>query len=153
MNNNIKLINTGKCNILAVMVPDGAWKFGITSGDRNLHYKIGTIRHIQKLPEGNWQILGLSTGLTESQWREVIKRQSTFGNDYYYYDIKAYKTAEESGISLLEANQCFSVNPYGSKEDVLLFPEYGCPSWIKNAEKWQKAQENTGAWLILAPLK
>lgn len=163
MNNKIKLINTGKCNILAMMVPEGAKAWINPYIKEYLH--VGHIHgdaHSLPLPEGNWQILGISTELTEEEWTnllpiEVTNIQGFICGDYIDYLDRNnyYETAKESGLSLLEANQCFSVNPYGKEAPIVSDPDphsqyYGAQ--MDELYRWQQAQENTGKWLILNKL-
>lgn len=108
------------------------------------------------LPEGNWKLLGKATEIPEEVWQGIVgtvKPHAAIRTYYLSYANKApfYKTATEAAMSFLEANEVYSVNPYG-------FPGCECPS---NANKdvtdkcesdnarWSKAQENTGTWLII----
>lgn len=159
----IKIIETGKCKLLAVMVPEGATK--------HLYIpKINTVAFFNEdskgrvvtesvkftfLSEGNWQLLGLSTELTEEQWRDVVE-ETTFGNNiipiFRNYNRPlpqwtfACATAKESGLSLLEANQIYSVNPYDAP--VSFIPQKHEEAY----KKWSEAESNTGRWLILKQL-
>lgn len=157
MNNNIKLIDTGKCNILAVMVPGGTIGANITKlddGDPDdyLYINYDDSQFI-KLPEGEWQILGISTEVTEGQWRELMLRTKSFLSGVFpVFHYSGFETAKESGLSLLESNGIFSVNPYGEKAPIVSDPDpssqyYGAQ--MDEMHRWQQAQENTGPRLIL----
>lgn len=136
--------------LLAVKVPEGAWKFSITSGDNNLHYKIGTIRHIYDLPEGNWRLLGIATDIPEEVWKGIVHKQSTFGDYYYVSNGKSFETATEAAMSFLEANEVYSVNPLGDEPKDR--PDLGLYTKIIREKHmmWQQAEANTGTWVILA---
>lgn len=104
----IKLIDTDKCKLLAVMVPEYGWDFRVDYGNRVvLSFACINEPDAIKLPEGNWQILGLSTELTEEQWSEIVKYVGLPWCAYKDYRSNSnwFSTAKESGLSLLEANQ------------------------------------------------
>lgn len=161
---NIKLIQTGKCEILVLKVPEGASKFYIYEADwlqeeHSLHWRMpdntdGELYFSDAQSE--YEILGISTELTEEQWRGVLPIRKFRGfRGLYYEDYKGIRvflaSAKQSGISLLEANQCFSVNPIPQPEAQLDEQGNGgyCDTWVS---KWQEAEYNTGKWLILKQL-
>lgn len=133
------------------MVPEGVNKFKVYEyGYSSTHLLMEDLTDLV-LPQGNWQLLGISTELTEEQWRDLVSFHIFAYKDYKTTAIYKFKTAKESGLSLLEANGCFSVNPYGDMppdetSTPLSWNSEGLEADIK---KWQQAQENTGPRLIL----
>lgn len=108
MNNKIKLINTGKCNILAMMVPDGTTKFRVDHSyplqTRILYFPEGKMGE-SLFVDGYWQIVGIDSELTEEQWRELMLRTKSFLSGVFpVFHYSGFETAKESGLSLLEAN-------------------------------------------------
>lgn len=161
----IKQIDTGKCRLLAVMVPEGAILMPAIY-PHVITYRIGNSMSSVFLPENwhhvNWQILGLSDELTEEQWRRLVDGKldflDGFGSVMQYPDFTdkahCYLTAKESGLSLLEANECFSVNPY-SDPGLTMKQGNRCVYYGASDEEfeiYEKAQQNTGTWLILRKL-
>lgn len=170
MNNKIKQFSTGKTDILAVMVPEGAHGFELTKwnyqkqdylGRFTLLYdslkmetnlKKGDRPHVQ-LPEGNWQIVGLSTEVTEGQWRELMLRTKSFLSGVFpVFHYSGFETAKESGLSLIEANECFSVNPLDGVPRYVYGQNNSANTVWYTEKDYQQAQENTGTWLILRKL-
>lgn len=151
----IKQINTGVAELLALKVPEGATRFfvhpfmsilGFTKEDGSS----GFIEFDQPLT-GPWELLGNYTELTEEQCREVVitnargcfLTKSDAFDDYTNSDSFC-DTAKEAFASLMQANACYSENPY----------KYGKPSIVNHdlwysEEQWQQAEANTGTWLIL----
>jgi len=162
----IKTIETGRTTLLAVKVPSVKLSYkvyldffvmGVDELDVN-----GKIKKIQRGDNrGFWrlpfkaEIINLVTEITEEQARELMPESLLpFPNyDLIGYEtrngdnIKIYDTAKKAFESLLQANQIYSVNPYGD----------GKPSTVNNdvwysEEQWQQVELNTGNWLILKQL-
>jgi hypothetical protein len=108
--------------------------------------------HVYWLPQGPWQILGLSDQLSEEQWRELVHKQSTFGDYYYVANNRSFDTATEAGLSFLEANGVYSKNPLGDEPE-MKYKNTSCENDIVDYRydyyQWEQAQANTGSWLIL----
>lgn len=157
----IKTINTGVAELVLVKVPEDATIFRIrknSSGidcltypdDPNYPYCGFTFK---RLPENTvWEILGIANELTEDIWHSIVK-ESYFGfyKDYVANNDNACDTATESGLSLLWANEVYSVNPYGDRPDIndYVFHGYILESHRSDLQKWDKAQETTGKWVVL----
>lgn len=180
----IKIIDTGKCKLLAVMVPEGASVFKIVMKYKStsrlpcfedrlktlyLTYegKLGALHEI-KLPQGNWQILGLSTEITEEQWYDLVNSLPDPYSNSHHRNYKDYcrnysitrsqyifNTAKESGLSLLEANECYSTNPMEpvwEQTDANGTPYNKHFDYYSYLRAYKEAQQNTGTWLILRKL-
>lgn len=98
----MKEIKTNDITILLVEVPEDAKLLQITqnASGRNLSYKVNNTPHPFgythiKLPEGNYQILGKSTELSEEQMKEIVERKDWLWGKMTY--LSSY-------LSLLEAN-------------------------------------------------
>lgn len=104
-----------------------------------LHYDIEDyvdMHSFKKLPSKGYELLGIYPELTEEQVRMVVEANEIgeyksykehFTNPYFF----GYKTALESFQSLMEREQCYTVNP-------LKFD----PTGITTGE-WQEAQQRT----------
>lgn len=146
----IKHINTGIAELIAVKVPDGTYGFSterrtgnrmhLTWLEERLLYPKGSLEILDatELPKGDWSLLGIAHDLTEEVWESVLPKARML-----YFD-----TATESGLSLLEANEIYAVNPYGWHE-----PECGntcsCVAGCYENARWNKAQQNVGKWVML----
>ena len=123
-------VNTGKADLLFVKIPEDS------------------------ILDGNWQIIGLANEITEEHCEDLVESETDIWLQKMTYNCytkkdAAYLSAKESFESLMEANEIYSVNPYGKEpEDV---PHLG--AWTQyRREKWQewkKAEERTGKWLVL----
>lgn len=62
----------------------------------------------ERLPPGNWQLLGKPGSVTEEKWKGVIEMYPIVESYVYYKDTVPYlfDTATESGLSLIEC-ECF----------------------------------------------
>ena len=95
-----------------------------------------------------WQLLGIYPELTEEQAKAVVDYGfcSTNGCELFecYTDEESVcSTALESFKSLMEREQCYTVNPYGKMpeyetQNILEYFEYR-----KKLYKWQEAQQTT----------
>lgn len=89
-----KIIQVGNKKLLVLDMPEGINKSKIEKG--NLYYyndrgQGSMVKHVYP----NHRLLGFKTDLTESQWEEIVERK--------WFSIA---TVAESGLSLLQANDC-----------------------------------------------
>lgn len=110
------------------------------------------------------KLLGISTDVPEEVWQTLLPTFvcAPFRNRYInFLDIEGdlLTSAIKSGMSFLQANEVYSVNPYGEMpirrtpfmgkgqytEDQLEFIE----EHKKEFNQWQRAEANTGTWVIL----
>jgi hypothetical protein len=147
----IKQVSTGKAELLLVKVPEG-WKLSGTTPNFLYFYPSKSI----KLPEGNWQIVGISDQLTEEQCRELFVKggNESIGELYKFNDL-FYAEAIKAGAALLKANDCYTVNPYGEKPE-LSYTGDNCEDdvvdYIHKLYLHTKAEAHTGSWLFLKRL-
>lgn len=161
----IRVIDTGKCKVLALLLDSYfVYPAGIVGSE--FYYwttvsaqNMGDYPMSEHLPDGEWEYLGFSTELNEEQWKEIIESAGwPYIGLYKNYSTdesgklnhKPYPTASQSGLSLLEANQCYSKNPYGEYIQDLADGKY--KDTKEKHDKFQQAQENTGSWLLLKQL-
>lgn len=166
-------IKTGKATILVVKVPEGSKEFNIgfwgnpDMGGNNVQALYSSdsrppIKVLGRIKEvGNWKLLGLSTELTEDQWKEILpkyKYDKHLGEYENYTDSDEYfKTATESGRSLLVANRFFEKNPYGRQPMVkgVCIERQGVDhtrnEYVETKEhrQWREVQDRIGSFLIL----
>ena len=111
-----------------VEVPMDAEQFELELNN-DLYYKkqfMGILTlHLKALPKGNWQILGLSTELTEEVLKDIMSKYSKakyfdYVNDYTHY----YETAIKSFNSLKQSLGVFDVNKYGIEKPTFSY-EFG----------------------------
>jgi len=163
----IKTIETGRTTLLAVKVPEGVKEFCIPPLSNILFYSClnsGDLKPIE-LPF-KAEIIALSTEITEEQARELVPIENLYEDwdgikcaykNHLPFDVLKssglFETALESFNSLMQANQCFSVNPYGeTKPFVSIFDDNENSSAKERRWKWQEAEANTGPHLILRKL-
>lgn len=152
--------------LLAVKVPEGASLFKVT--DRLEFDELDQNSGMQMpdyimLPEGNWQIVGISDQLTEEQCREVMPvSYLPFPNfDPIGFEVNdelgttIYNTAKEAFESLMQSERCYSENPYGPdlcEHNRQCYDSCQGSCWTRadiDSEEWQAAEANTGSWLII----
>lgn len=149
----MKIINTGVADVLAIKAPPHTTGWAIGNG------VIYLSSVAVKLPPGNWEPLGIE--LTEEQCREIIPRYNKAYPNYGNGHDGMFLTAKEAFASLMQANGCYSVNPYGEEPNHLdyKFEKFKgefhfkserdknmyCDKW----DQWQQAEANTGPHLIL----
>lgn len=107
---------------IGVEVPSGAYDFDINGSELffiNKHkddpYPLG-LDDVdgRDLPSGVWQILGRGSELTEEQWKQgslnwiEIVDEVGYRDYTRYEDFRYFKTATESGLSLLKSK---NLNP------------------------------------------
>lgn len=161
--NNIKQLHPKeRVTLLAVKVPDGAYNFEVTnSPDGSLSmlefYSDEAWDQYIDLPKGNWQLLGTPDQITEDVWSGIVEARWDYYKNYLTpkdgnvgnYNRLVCKTATESAISFLEANEVYAINPYGERPDGLDPMTWESESYEKDLELWQQAEDNTGTWVIL----
>ena len=98
-------IQTNGITILLVEVPEGAKEFDISDMGSLIYYvEWGNSGYID-LPQGQYQILGKSTELSEEQMKEICDTDGKGYMNYLEHPKNSYcKTVQESYLSLLEAN-------------------------------------------------
>lgn len=153
----IKTINTGVAELFLVKVPDKSHKHLFTKihGDNDLVFYIeNEFPKVVTLPSGNYKLLGIAHELTEDVWRKIVKtnfrfniKYNTLFLDYSTMHFK-FKTATESGLSLLMADGIYAENPLCKNRPFITKMFAFCAS-IFIVNKWDKAQETTGKWVVL----
>lgn len=176
-------LTTGKGKFLAVKIQEGARSIQLVPSLRKaevidllnttLVYMYGDdhqgFEHLDDYSFGKLDLLGPIKDLTEEQWREVVEPLDDddiegYGWEHYMTDeqyrntdfINGLPSATESGKSLCEASQVYTVNPYGEKEP---HKEYNCtyaydycdPDSCRCRQNilWQEAQERTGNYVLI----
>lgn len=156
----IKTINTGISELVLVKVPDKSHKHLFTKihGDNDLVFYIeNEFPKVVTIPDGKYELLGIAHDLTEEVWRKIVKtnfrfniKYNTLFLDYSTMHFK-FKTATESGLSMLRANEIYDVNPYG--EECRSYSEVIDGADVfelkEDMDNWTKAQQNTGKWVVL----
>jgi hypothetical protein len=159
----IKQISTGKAELLIVKVPEGAANFAYLPVNEMLQYDI-PVNYVSliKLPQGNWQIVGISDQLTEEQCAELMQSESMVidnsGNTTLYLSpVDYHATAKEAFASLMQSNECYTLNPYAGmftprppQEDTGdLGKIIGDVIYNDMRDLFLAAEANTGTWLVL----
>lgn len=158
-----KQITTSKCTILAVKVPEDAKDLKIEH-DTWITWRTNSFPHFHdtRLPSRGWQILGIYSkekSLTEEQWKNFVDSNFYWGNrlvykNYMQTNFNEYKfeTTTESGLSLMQREGIFVVNPLGEKVINPNAEPGGKGSkefWEDYEKEWSEAESKTGSWLIL----
>lgn len=155
-----KQINTGVAELLLLLLPEGVtecqprWIEGKDVLQQLRIAVYGSTIDIE-LPDGNWEELGVAHELTEEVWDSVLPSYSIQDEfDYMRYDnLEFCETATESGLSLLRANECYAVNPYGRDEPEGIKHIGVFAQLMRQKHKlWNEAQQNTGKWILLRKL-
>lgn len=148
----IKHINTGVTELIAVKVPDH-------SHEHELYYSTlcsydetgkscGFVELELKITR-NYQLLGIAHELTEEVWDTLVDKKPDVNSIEYFEDYSGkgwgLDTATASGLSLLEANEVYAVNPYEDKEE----SDDGNFFGLVDAVMHRQAQQNTGKWVLL----
>ena len=143
--------------LLSWLTPDDFREFAGLVGD-HLYYwgKLHTradYPYSVKLPFSDVEYLGKATEIPEEVWQGIVDRMGPYKNyllsDDEFEDY-SFKTATESAMSFLEANEVYSVNPLNPPIERL---QYGGGYAMRQSEvdEYEKAEANTGTWLILIP--
>lgn len=154
---NIKKINTGVAEIIAVKVPVTGMKYNLeTDGDKYiLFFGEGKDMKVRLLHSGyKYEALGFSDQLTKEQLKRILP------NSVLADMLDLYKTVWNK---LMEVNGCYSVNPLGQRPKPYDDPKFnntymGYNGYMhalseENIKKWQQAEANTGPYLILTRSK
>lgn len=186
----MKEIQTNGITILLVEVPDSVNSFGIgatchdcnksgmwhcahadTCGNNIPALKVFTndVFTISiDLPQGQWEILGKSTELSEEQMKGICW-QVSFGNYTGYKNYNqakcsdfrdivesSFSTVQESYLSLLEANGIVDRNLYEKPDADKILDEYSCNENViskmvyrEDLEQYQEAQSKVKTYLVL----
>lgn len=144
----IKHINTGVAELIAVKVPTDSFNFSVE--DSKLFYTssfgpLNTVGRMTKIPKGNYQLLGIAHELTEEVWDSVLPEARRL-----YFD-----TPSISGLSLLEVNEVYAVNPYGEESRSYSEVMDGADVFElkEDMDNWTKAQQNVGTWVLLKKIE
>lgn len=92
---------------------------------------------------GKWQLIGLTSEVTEDQSKMMVDKEvryMAFKN--YIDDLKISQTALKAFKSLMQHLKVYEVNPYGETP-------YCGDRRIYGSDKWKEAQERTGKWVVL----
>lgn len=107
-------INTAKCSIIAVKVPNNVIDLGRIG--TKLFYGIGFPNPEKIINIGfNFEILGLSSEITEEQAKNIVDEKPYFNYNHPFSSNSNEcfcKTAVKSLQTLLQANKVYEVNPY-----------------------------------------
>ena len=147
----MKEIQTNGITILLVEVPEDAKNFTITEFDwfenaPKWYLLHETIEDNCGCPiefDGDWEILGKSTELSEEQMKEILPIYEGAIRGYRIYTQRPdllTKDIRESYLSLLEANGIVDRNPF-DKSGMTFSSEY--------QNKWQEAQSKVKHYLVL----
>lgn len=146
----MKEIQTNGITILLVEVPEDAKLLQITQNayGRNLSYKVNNTPHPFgythiKLPEGQYQILGKSTELSEEQMMLICDNINP--DDSIYCDEFLDKL-KSSYLSLLEANGIVDRNNAPHPSDI---EPTNRNHYDKIEQEWQEAQSKVKHYLVL----
>lgn len=145
----IKIIETPKALVLVVDMPTDAINAIVDEGHLSVFHKSQHIFH-HEIPQGNWQLLGKLSEITEEQWKGIVEdvEPASLGlfPDYNFKPnrLKAVSwcsSATESGLSLIESEVMLK-NPLGDKEpedipDLGAFTHYQRNKW----KQWQAAED------------
>lgn len=161
-----KQINTGVAELLLVKVPDDATGFSMCFHSTRMIFKTSDVSYPRTVggdafidfDRGPKRMLGFAHDLTEEVWATIVAK--TYGPDsdepdryldYWENEWIAF-TATESGLSLLRANECYAVNPYGKTRPWIHDEDAGTDR-EHLGYNWDHAQQNTGKWIALKPIK
>lgn len=153
----MKEITTNGITILLVEVPEDATKF-VTDWKFLIVDIFSPTQKMIPIPEGQYQILGKSTELSEEQMKEICEKEYFQG---YFQGFCNYMskqvtplTVQESYLSLLEANgmvdRCDIKKP---DEDYYMNKStdraYSRALYRWKLEQWQEAQSKIKHYLVL----
>ena len=149
-------IKTNGITILFVEVPEDATRF-VTDWKFLIVDIFSPTQKMIPIPEGQYQILGKSTELSEEQMKEIItlyegKKYKVYTGSYGKYTDKV----QESYLSLLEANGIVdrdrNMIDKPNESDIL----EDCEDWVyarakyqSLLEQWQESQSKVKHYLVL----
>lgn len=155
----IKEVKTEKFEGLAVLVPDDAHTFFIHPLMCILGWTDGNGSNFSNLEYLKCEILGKATELTEEQCAEIINSDEwpmtvkgfLYWPDFNNIDDQVTETAKEAFETLTESMECYYENPIAPPIERL---QYGGGYAMRQSEvdEYEKAQKQTGTWLILKKL-
>jgi hypothetical protein len=139
-------------NICLVGLPDYSESAMIYSG-RLCYMRLGK-RESSKLPEGDYELIGIYPRMSEKQAARVVEVHSiTRLRQHGYKDYRKSRdraefftciTALESLSTLIESVGMYTVNPYGRNKTVVTIKAHNDPFSVREAQnKWQDAEERT----------
>lgn len=133
---------TEKGTILFFLPPNGAYRFKMFPNygfQPYLSYFVGSETHREYLDDVGFQLIGLTSNITEEQAKMMIdecKEQDFNGIAYNdYQSTSIHDTALDSLKSLMQHLQVYEVNKTGTEEEM--------------KAEWQEAQSRTGKWIVL----
>lgn len=147
----MKILNTGKCEIMLVDLPERTVSHDVCDAELEIIFKdeFHTLKRIVPLPEGyTYTILGRAKELTEEQLRPIMRRpaiQPKYGDPYEFIKAKdLFSDFLKSVGVLLE-------NPYEEP-----YCEQGCrcteqqvEDCVVHLKRWKEAQQNVKNPLII----
>lgn len=159
-------INTGKAEILVIGLPKDASNLELQKDECGSYLvwkrSTGAWNCSDNLPEGNLNLLSTyPDNLTEEMADDVVMKISGCfsGNlvfekqKFFNYKAKSIvKTALESFATLMEDNQCHTVNPMGSEpiESNYNLGDIHSGFFRKKNTEWQEAQSRTfDKWAVI----
>ena len=153
----MKEIKTNGITILLVEVPEDAKNFTITEFDwfenaPKWYLLHETIEDNCGCPiefDGDWEILGKSTELSEEQMKEILPIYEGAIRGYRIYTQRPdllTKDIQESYLSLLEANGIVDRNSASHPSDI---DPTNRSHYDKIEQEWQQAQSKVKHYLVL----
>jgi len=153
-----QIIHTTKATILAVMVPEGTKNMKI-SGTNWVCIDFGTGFYAsQELPAGQWQLLGFRHKISQAEASLIVEEsQYVPGTWKSYQEASGLMYWEQSALHsfsrLLDANECYEVNPFGEDPTSCGGKPDCCIGKRCRVLLWREAQWRTGKWAILIEVK
>lgn len=162
--NNLTIYNTGKVDLIAVLLPEGAYNISVSylTPNKYLMFDVRNYgryvperdkfnRQTINLPPGNWKLIGSPFDVTEEEARELVDSWLDVGYQCYgeYEDLAYVRTAIESWYSLLSHLQIYRENPFKR-------PNEGEPDedvfWEKSSQ-YQRGEARVGNWVFMIKSK
>ena len=141
-------IKTNGITILFVEVPEGATRF-VTDWKFLIVDIFSPTQKMIPIPEGQYQILGKSTELSEEQMKEILPIYEGAIRGYRIYTQRPdllTKDIRESYLSLLEANGIVDRNSASHPSDI---DPTNRSHYDKIEQEWQQAQSKVKHYLVL----
>ena len=144
----MKEIQTNGITILLVEVPEDATRF-VTDWKFLIVDIFSPTQKMIPIPEGQYQILGKSTELSEEQMKEILPIYEGAIRGYRIYTQRPdllTKDIRESYLSLLEANGIVDRNSASHPSDI---DPTNRSHYDKIEQEWQQAQSKVKHYLVL----
>ena len=144
----MKEITTNGITILLVEVPEDATRF-VTDWKFLIVDIFSPTQKMIPIPEGQYQILGKSTELSEEQMKEILPIYEGAIRGYRIYTQRPdllTKDIQESYLSLLEANGIVDRNSASHPSDI---DPTNRSHYDKIEQEWQQAQSKVKHYLVL----